>query len=202
MTVIGGFDKSIDGHGETSDHRRKSKGIGLETLKAALEAGHSVRALARSARRIPVDHPKLEKMAGDALEMATVKRALTGIDAVTQSLGVSPGPEIIFKPTRLFSKATQVLVTAMQEARVKRLICVTGFGAGDSRGSGGFLYNVAFHLLLGRIYDDKDVQERIVRRSKCLGYRASRDLDQRAKDESLSRVSRSARLDMRSHLAR
>jgi uncharacterized protein YbjT (DUF2867 family) len=25
---------------------------------------------------------------------------------------------------------------------------------------------VAFHLLVGRIYDDKDVQERIVRRSK------------------------------------
>jgi uncharacterized protein YbjT (DUF2867 family) len=30
----------------------------------------------------------------------------------------------------------------------------------------GFLYSAAFHLLLGRIYDDKDVQERIVRRSK------------------------------------
>jgi hypothetical protein len=47
-----------------------------------------------------------------------------------------------------------------------RLRCVTGFGAGDSRGHGGFLYNVAFHLLMGRIYDDKDVQERIVRGSK------------------------------------
>jgi len=81
-----------------------SRGIGLETLKAALQAGHSVRALARSARRIPVDHPKLEKMAGDALEMATVKRALTGVDVVTQSLGVSAGPEMILKPTRLFSK--------------------------------------------------------------------------------------------------
>ena len=111
-------------------------------------------------------HPKLEKIAGDALEMATVKRALTGVDAVAQSLGVSAGPEIILESTRLFSKATQVLVTAMQEARVKRLICVTGLGAGDSRGSGGFLYNVALHLVLGRIYDDKDVQERIVRRSK------------------------------------
>ena len=43
---------------------------------------------------------------------------------------------------------------------------MTGFGAGDSRGRGGFLYNAAFHLLVGRIYDDKDVQERIVRRSK------------------------------------
>jgi putative NADH-flavin reductase len=143
-----------------------SRGIGLETVKAALQAGHSVRALARSARKIPVGHPKLEKMAGDALETATVKRALTGVDVVIQSLGVSAGPEIILQPTRFFSKATRVLVVAMEEAQVKRLICVTGFGAGDSRGSGGFLYSVAFHLLMGRIYDDKDVQERIVRRSK------------------------------------
>jgi uncharacterized protein YbjT (DUF2867 family) len=138
-----------------------SRGIGFETVKAALEVGYSVRALARSARRIPVDHPKLEKMAGDALEMATVKRALTGVDVVTQSLGLSARPEIILKPTRFFSKATRVLVTAMEQAHVQRLICVTGFGTGDSRGHGG-----AFHLLLGRVYDDKDVQERIVRSSK------------------------------------
>jgi putative NADH-flavin reductase len=77
-----------------------SRGIGLETVTAALEAGHSVLAMARSARRIPVDHPKLEKMAGDALEMATVKRALTGVDVVIQTLGVPAGPEIIFKPTQ------------------------------------------------------------------------------------------------------
>src|SRR6516225_2306067 len=165
MTMSGGSDKSIDGRGDSFDHRRQQR-VGLETVKAALETGHSVRALARSAQRIRISHPKLKKIAGDALEMATVKRALTGIDAVIQSLGVSAGPEIIFEPTRLFSKATQVLVTAMQQAGVKRLICVTGVGAGDSRGSGGFLYNVALHLLLGRIYDDKDVQEQIVRRSK------------------------------------
>ena len=105
-------------------------------------------------------------MAGDALETATVKRALSGVDVVIQSLGVSAGPEVILKPTRFFSKATRVLVTAMEETNVKRLICVTGFGAGDSRGHGGFLYSLGFHLLLGRVYDDKDVQERIVRRNK------------------------------------
>jgi putative NADH-flavin reductase len=143
-----------------------SRGIGLEVVKAALEAGHSVRALARTARRIRVEHPKLEKIPGDALQLATVKRALTGVDVVIQSLGVSAGPKVILKSTRFFSKATRMLVTAMEEARVKRLICVTGFGAGDSRGHGGFLYNAAFHLLLGRVYDDKDVQERIIRRSK------------------------------------
>jgi uncharacterized protein YbjT (DUF2867 family) len=89
-----------------------SRGIGLETVKAALRATHSVRALARSARRISVDHPKVEKMAGDALEMATVKRALNGADVVVRSLGVSAGPEIILKPTRVFSTATRLLVTA------------------------------------------------------------------------------------------
>jgi len=104
-------------------------------------------------------------MADDALEMTAVTRALSGVDVVIQSLGVSPGPEVIFRPTRFFSKATRLLVTAMEQAHVKRLICVTGFGAGDSRGHGGFLYNTLFHLLLGRVYDD-DVQERIVRNSK------------------------------------
>jgi uncharacterized protein YbjT (DUF2867 family) len=120
----------------------------------------------RSARRISIDHPKLEKIAGDALEMATVKRALSGVDVVIQSLGVSAGLEIVLKPTRFFSTATRVLVSAMEEAQIKRLICVTGFGAGDSRGYGGFLYSAAFCLLLGRMYDDKSVQERIVRSSE------------------------------------
>jgi hypothetical protein len=72
--------------------------------------------------------------------------ALTGVDVVIQSLWVAAGPEIIFKPTRPFSAAMRVLVTAMEEAQVKRLICVTGFGAGDSRGHGGFLHTVAFPI--------------------------------------------------------
>jgi D-arabinose 1-dehydrogenase-like Zn-dependent alcohol dehydrogenase len=62
-----------------------SRGIGLETVKAALEAGHSVHALARSARKIPIDHPKLEKMAGDALATATVKRALKSVSSSSRS---------------------------------------------------------------------------------------------------------------------
>jgi NAD(P)-dependent dehydrogenase (short-subunit alcohol dehydrogenase family) len=70
-----------------------SRGIGLETVKAALQAGHSARALARSARRIPVDHPKLEKIAGDALEMATVKRALMESMSSSSRLAFRPDPK-------------------------------------------------------------------------------------------------------------
>jgi putative NADH-flavin reductase len=143
-----------------------SKGIGLETVKLALKAGHSVRALSRSATAIRLHDPKLEKLDADALDREAIERALVGVDAVIQTLGVSPAPELIFSGTRLFSAATRVLVNAMEASAVRRLICVTGFGAGDSRGRGGFLYNVAFCFFLGRVYADKDVQERIIRRSR------------------------------------
>jgi putative NADH-flavin reductase len=142
-----------------------SKGIGLETVKCALKAGHRVRAMARSAVRIPVRTANLETVTGDALDANAVTRALAGVDVVIQTLGVTAGPEFLFKPVRLFSDATRVLVAAMEETGVRRLICVTGLGAGDSRDRGGFLYNTAFHLFLGRVYDDKDVQERIIRAS-------------------------------------
>src|SRR5207237_4785438 len=90
-----------------------------------------------------------------------VNRALSGVDVVTQSLGVSAGPEIVFKPTRFFSKATRVLVTAMEQAHVKRLICVTGFGTGDSRGHGGLVYNLAVHTLLSGGEDDQAAHGRL-----------------------------------------
>jgi NAD(P)-dependent dehydrogenase (short-subunit alcohol dehydrogenase family) len=44
-----------------------SRGIGLETVKLALKAGHSVRAIARSAGAMRLRDPRLEKMDGDAL---------------------------------------------------------------------------------------------------------------------------------------
>ena len=122
--------------------------------------------MARSATAIRLRDPKLEKLDGDALDHHTIDRALAGVNSVIQTLGVSPTPELIFGGTRLFSAATRILVNAMEASAVRRLICVTGFGAGDSRGRGGMLYNAALCLILRRIYADKDAQEWIVRRSR------------------------------------
>jgi putative NADH-flavin reductase len=79
---------------------------------------------------------------------------------------VSLALEQIFSGTRLFSAATRILVDAMKTSKVRHLICVTGFGAGDSRGHGGIVYNAALCLFLGGVYADKDIQERIIRRSR------------------------------------
>lgn len=143
-----------------------SRGIGLETVKRALEAGHRVRAFARGAASIALDVPALEKIAGDALDRSAVAAAVAGVDAVIQSLGAPKRPQAIFSGTTLFSRATRILIDAMRETGVRRLVAVTGLGAGDSRGHGSFLYDaLLFPLILKRVYDDKDVQEQMIRAS-------------------------------------
>ena len=48
---------------------------------------------------------------------------------------------------------------------MKRLISVTGFGAGDSRPSISCLQRLPFQIVFGRAYDDKSVQERLIKDS-------------------------------------
>ena len=92
--------------------------------------------------------------------------AVAGADAVIQALGAPKTALAVLAGTTLFSKATRILIDAMQAAGVRRLVTVTGMGAGDSRGHGGFLYDaLMFPLVLKRIYDDKDVQEQMIRAS-------------------------------------
>ena len=68
-------------------------------------------------------------------------------------------------PIRLFSDATRILISTMVTVGVKRLICVTGFGAGDSREHMSLLLRLPFEALLGRVYADKAVQEMMIKRS-------------------------------------
>ena len=142
-----------------------SRGIGLETVKAALRVGHHVRAMSRSGGRRGCEDDRLEQISGDALDPADVSAALRGMDAVIQAIGISAGPGMILRPVSLFSRATAILVPAMERAAVKRLISVTGFGAGDSRAAVNCLQRLPFRLILGRAYDDKSRQEEIIRQS-------------------------------------
>src|SRR5262249_51489496 len=143
-----------------------SRGIGLMAVKIGLSAGYKVRAGARSAHAIAINDTRLQKINGDARDRAMILRALDGAHPGIPGLGgplpLAPLPH----GTTLFSDASRVLVDAMQSARVRRLIAVTGIEAGDSRGVSGFLHaRTLFPLILQRIYDDKNAQEEIIRSS-------------------------------------
>lgn len=142
-----------------------SRGIGLETVKAALATGHNVRAFARSAASIPLADTKLEKFTGDALRKADIDRALVGVDAVIVTVGIASLRELVFGTT-FFSESTKILIPAMKDAGVRRLIAVTGAGAGNSRGRTNLLYDyVLFPVLLERVYSDKDIAEDVIAKS-------------------------------------
>ena len=142
-----------------------SRGIGLQVVERALAEGYVVRAFAREAAGIGLSHSRLEKWPGDALNRDDVETALKGATAVVQALGVTPSLERTFRPVTLFSEATRALLPAMTKAEVKRLVSITGFGAGDSARRMRRIERMPFQFFLGRAYADKSVQERLIRSS-------------------------------------
>ncbi len=142
-----------------------SSGVGLECVKDALSRGHEVTMFARSASRSGLSHERLLTVDGDALITADVIQALSGADAVMQTLGVPFNLKLFTGPITLFSESTKVLLNAMSSEGVSRLVTLTGFGTGDSKTAVSALERPGFNLVFGKAYADKSQQERMIKAS-------------------------------------
>lgn len=139
-----------------------TRGIGRQLLEQALTSGHNVTALVRDPRRLALQHERLRVVRGDILDSDSVARAMAGQDAVCCAIGI----KLPWPPVTVFSEGTRNLLQAMNKTGVRRLICVTGIGAGDSRGHGGFLYDyLILPVLFRTVYADKDRQESLIKAS-------------------------------------
>lgn len=128
----------------------------------ALRRGHVVTALVRSPDPV-ADSTGVRYVEGDARDENALREALAGNDVVISALGTPASP---FKEVTLLSEATRALVAAMRHKDVTRLIAITGVGAGDTRGHGGFVFDrLVYPLLLRNVYADKNRQERVIRDS-------------------------------------
>jgi putative NADH-flavin reductase len=131
-------------------------------VNQAVARGYDVTVLVRSAGKAS-DITGAKLIVGDARDETALREALEGRGAVVSALGTPVSP---FREVTLLSTATRALVSAMKAEQVSRLVCITGMGAGDSAGHGGFIAdNVIFPLLLKKVYADKNRQEAIVRNS-------------------------------------
>src|SRR5437763_3655774 len=69
--------------------------------------------------------------------------------------------------TTTLSEGTKNIVRAMEELGVRRFVCESSLGIGDSRGQLGFLYTyILIPLLLRNVFADKEVQEKVIRDSQ------------------------------------
>jgi len=130
---------------------------GTQVVKQALQQDISVVACDLSDSNMKSLDPKLQFMQGDVLDFAYVKRAIADCNAVISVLGVRIGNS---KP--IVSEGNKMIVKAMKEKKIKRLITQSAFGARESWKSLPFLYKLIHKLILGPVAKDKNHMEDIV----------------------------------------
>ncbi|MDZ4726332.1 MAG: NAD(P)H-binding protein [Leptospira sp.] len=140
-----------------------SKGIGLATVSVAMERGWKVRTLSRSQLPLP-PHENLTTFTGSVLDKEKVKEVVQGASAVVVSLG----HPISLCKVNLYSEGTKNIIDTLLGWNPKAyLMVVTGIGAGESAGHGGFFYDKFVKpVILRKDYQDKNRQEILVRLSK------------------------------------
>ena len=149
-------------------------GTGRRLVERAIAEGHDVTAFARNPSKVTARHERLRIVAGDAFDPTSVLEAVAGNEAVISVLG-SRTPSNPLHPRRpgdpngVTSAGSQNIVAAMKEHGLRRLVCQTAWGVGESRQNpgiaGAFFMNVLVPPLLRDEYADKEAQEKIVAES-------------------------------------
>ena len=136
-------------------------GTGRELLRQALDQGHTVAAFARDPAKIAdLEHANLRMVRGDVLDPAGVESAMAGQDAVLSTIGAGA------ERTTLREDGTRNIVEAMERTGVKRLICQSSLGVGDSRANLPlFTKYIVVSLFLRHAFADHERQEAVVRQS-------------------------------------
>ncbi len=139
-----------------------SGALGRELVAQALARGHRVTALVRRPEKFSIQHEALRVMGGDVLDPGAVDAAVASQEAVLSCLGHKRW----MIPTRILSRGTENLLTAMAQHGVQRYLGVTALGVGASWWRMGLYYTLfVLPVILQFYFWDKLRQERIVRAS-------------------------------------
>lgn len=138
-----------------------SGGTGRCLVEQALSQGHHVTAFTRNAAKVSLQHPHLKIVSGDILNYDSVAAAMPGHDAVLSALGV-----YLFHKNTVLSDATRNIIRAMEAHGIKRFVCESALGIGDSRDQTSLFVELVFYpLLLRHFFPDKERQELAIRQS-------------------------------------
>lgn len=136
-------------------------GTGRELINQALDQGHNVAAYARNPDKISdIEHASLEVVLGDVLDTANVERAVAGREAVLCAIGAGP------ERTNLREYGTRNIIEAMEKTGVRRLVCQSSLGVGNSRTNLPFFTKyIVVSIFLRHAFSDHERQEGVVRQS-------------------------------------
>lgn len=135
--------------------------VGQHVVGQALQQGHQVTAFARNPAKLDIQHHGLTLFQGDVMDLPAVEQAVRGQDAVVCVLGA--GQKIT---GTIRSEGTQQIIRAMEKTEVRRLICQSTLGAGDSWSNLDFYWKyIMFGFILRQVFADHERQEALVKNS-------------------------------------
>ena len=136
-------------------------GIGGRLLAWAVDAGHPVQVLARTAAAVP-RRPGITVIEGDATDPAAVADTVAGADAVLSALGPRGA-----KVPRLLETAAANVTAAMAKAGARRLIMVSAAGAFIREDpEAGTLVKMILPAIFAKPFADVRAMEQVVRGSR------------------------------------
>lgn len=103
---------------------------GRHVVEQALARGHEVVVLVRDPSRLALDHPCLRVIGGSPISMSDVELCVRGASAVIHCLGI--GGKGNGQSTTLISESVKLVLTAMNQHGVQRIVCMSNVGAGGS----------------------------------------------------------------------
>ena len=124
---------------------------GKEIIKKLLEKEHAVTALARDPSKLDIKDERLFVFKGNVLEPGSWVNHLDNKDAVISALGVGKS----LKSKDLISKSVDIVLPAMKEKNIKRLIFLSAFGVGETYKQASFIQKFVFGTFLKNLYADK-----------------------------------------------
>jgi len=137
---------------------------GTMVVDLALKRGDQVLVLTRDASKFSHRHPNLQVMQGSASSMQDIENALEGVDAVIHCLGI--GGKGHGASTPVVSDSVKATLDAMKKKGVRRIVCMSNVGAGNS---GTWFYNrvvlPVFLSWLNPIIEDKNRMEAALKSS-------------------------------------
>jgi len=132
---------------------------GRLVVEESLERGHQVLAFVRDPAKLDLSHPQLTAVQGDVRSATAVDRAVQSADAVVSVIGPkSPG-----SGENVCSVGIANIVDSMSKHGVKRLVCLSDYGNGETRTKG--LYARFLWLTIRAHLEDKERMEKIVKSS-------------------------------------
>jgi putative NADH-flavin reductase len=143
---------------------------GRYLVEQAMEQGYDVTAFARNPLALPAQHVQLSIVTGDVFRPASIEEAVANQDAVLCALGGHDRLRVALsghpRQLGLCSVGTSNILDAMKKNHVSRLICLSAWGVGDSKGRLPFVFkHIILPLLMKEEYEDKEAQEQFIRQS-------------------------------------